>query len=61
MADQPHAEVHHQPEEGYDGQDDESMTSEISEGRSDTNVELTSTMTSYARTGAVFPANFWNT
>lgn len=50
MADQPHAEVPRQPEEGHDGHDNRSVASEISEGQADTAAELTSTMTSYAKT-----------
>ena len=44
MADEPHAEVRRQPEEGYDGHDNRS-------GISNTAAELASKMTSYARTG----------
>ena len=42
----------------YDGHDDRSVISAISEGRADTTADLTSTMTSYARPGEILPAKF---
>ena len=44
MADQPHAEVCRQPEEGRDGHDDSSVINGISEDQADTTAALTSTM-----------------
>ena len=52
MADQPHAEVRRQPEEGYDGHDDRSVVSGVSEGQADTTAEVNCKTTSYARTSA---------